>query len=162
MNQVRNDENSFHPPGRITCTCTRWKRPRWRRKGTTETVNTRHLLREVKKPWTWMLPGIPLAPVNWEFLLCLHFDFQYQWSMQCMFGQFGQYYIPGEQHRSTMNNVIYICIYITTQNNNVFMGSMLRTVIWVEASSTAATNIWWNSHWHGTLSGLSDCTFLSM
>ena len=137
MIQVRNDEHSFHPPGRTTCTCTRWKRPRWRRKGTTETVNTRHLLREVKKPWTWMLPGIPLAPVDCEGFL--NFVFACKASSiltsnidQCnaCFGSLGIYHFdfPGEQHRAT---------HIRKQNNSV-LGSMLSTAIWGETRSTFA------------------------
>ena len=133
MIQVRNDENSFHPPGQTTCTCTRWKRPRWRRKGTTEKVNTRHLLREVKKLWTWMPPGIPLAPVDCTVFSCLQI-LTSNINDQCnaCLGSLGMYYIPGEQHRSTMNKM-----YITKQNS-VFLGSMLSTVIWGEVRSTFA------------------------
>lgn len=168
MIQVRNDENSFHPPGRTTCTCTRWKRPRWRRKGTTETetVNTRHLLREVKKLWTWMPPGIPLAPVNCEFLLCLHLLVRchpfwlpisiiiiYYQCHACL-GSLGIYYTP--------QNTIEQHTFYKTKYSNVFLGSMLGAKPGPHLPENRQKHIWWNSHWHGTLSGLSDCMFLSV
>ena len=108
--------------------------------------------------------GFPIAPVDCEGFL--NFVFACMASSiltsnindQCnaRLGSLGIYHFPGEQRRTT---------HILENKIIPFWGPcQVRSFGWsqVHVYQKTAENMWPNSHWHETLSGLSDCMFLSM